>query len=745
MIPMRKKTTPSSNKWLTLLFACLLLSCTVCNAATTETLKPDTITLSLTEAGTLHERIGNNKKLKIECLRLTGMLNIDDIQFIREMAGCYYDTKGHKYDGHLRYLDISGATLTNTDNKEVSIYPRDPSEYEGTPWPSAEAYINDKGTPVAIFAYLYDMEEIVLPAKLKSIGDDAFIFCRSLKSINIPESVQKIGLRAFFGCSSLKSMKLPIGITEIKSGLLSGCTNLTSIDIPYTTEEIGHNAFSKCTSLKSIELPYSLNNMGISVFYGCTALTSVTIPKNIRYISDYTFYGCTSLTSVEMPLTVTSIGRQAFYGCTALVRQDIPSNVTEIGSEAFCGCSRLIDLTIPSGIKSIGEKAFKDCNALTTLYALGASPIAITSNTFENVNKCTLYVPQGSRQEYWLKDGWGDLNRVAEFDPEALITEPVSVHVQTAGTLHNMLDSFRKYRIQNLKVTGNINNADIHIIQKMSGYIDPGAYMRYDGRLQHLDLSGATIVTDDWDFATCRLTSVALPTGLTAIPNQAFAECNELESAPIPQGVTSIGYDAFGNCHKLASITLPAGLTNLQSGAFFGCGSLTSIVIPSGVKVIEGKTFSYCTGLKSLTLQEGTTDIWDYAFTDCTLLTTITLPSTLGIICDAAFANCNSLKSIYALNPQGIGIKGKPFEEYTQSQCTLYVPEGSMYNYQCWEEWNAFNHIVEFSPTGINGVHSAAERREVERYDTSGRRQTSPTKGLNIVRFNDGTTRKVMK
>lgn len=394
---MRKKSTPSSNKWLTLLFACLLLSCTVCNAASTETLKPDTITLSLTEAGTLHERIGNNKKLKIECLRLKGMLNIDDIQFIREMAGCYYDTKGHKYDGHLRYLDISGATLTNTDNKEVSIYPRDPSEYEGTPWPSAEAYINDKGTPVAIFAYLYDMEEIVLPAKLKSIGDDAFIFCRSLKSINIPESVQKIGLRAFFGCSSLKSMKLPIGITEIKSGLLSGCTNLTSIDIPYTTEEIGHNAFSKCTSLKSIELPYSLNNMGISVFYGCTALTSVTIPKNIRYISDYTFRGC------------------------------------------------------------------------------------------------------------------------------------------------------------------------------------------------------------------------------------------------------------------------------------------------------------------------------------------------------------NSLKSIYALNPQGIGIKGKPFEEYTQSQCTLYVPEGSMYNYQCWEEWYAFNHIVEFSPTGINGVHSAAERREVERYDTSGRRLTSPTKGLNIVRFNDGTTRKVMK
>ena len=169
---------------------------------------------------------------------------------------------------------------------------------------------------------------------------------------------------------------------------------------------------------------------------------------------------------------------------------------------------------------------------------------------------------------------------------------------------------------------------------------------------------------------------------MTAIPDLAFAECNELESAPIPQGATSIGYDAFGNCHKLASITLPAGLTSIQSGAFFGCASLTSIVIPSGVQYIEGKTFSYCTGLKSLTLQEGTTAIYDYAFTGCTLLTTITLPSTLEGICDAAFYGCNSLKSIYALNPQGIGIKGKPFEEYTQSQCTLYVPEGSMYNYK---------------------------------------------------------------
>lgn len=582
---------------------------------------------------------------------------------------------------------------------------------------------------------LFDGNNVVcsppIEAEIQSANDELIAYGSS-RVYDVNYSLYKDGRLVIEGAGGFNRFLGPIS-GFIKEEYLDQAKSLIIKNIRW----IKSSAFENCKNVTTVTFDPSgyldVQSIEDYAFKDCSSLKTITIPKDVSEMGSYVFSNCTSLTSVEMPLTVTRIGNQAFYRCTALVRQDIPSNVTEIGSEAFCGCSRLIDLTIPSGIKSIGERAFKDCDALTTLYALGASPIAITSNTFENVNKCTLYVPQGSRQEYWLKDGWGDLNRVAEFDPEALITEPVSIHVQTAGTLHNMLDSFRKYRIQNLKVTGNINDADIHTIRKMSGYIDPGAYMRYDGRLQHLDLSGATIVADDWDFATCRLTSVALPTGLTAIPNQAFAECNELESAPIPQGVTSIGGDAFGNCHKLASITLPAGLTSIQSGAFFGCASLTSIVIPSGVQYIEGKTFSYCTGLKSLTLQEGTTDIYDYAFTGCTLLTTITLPSTLEGICDAAFYGCNSLKSIYALNPQGIGIKGKPFEEYTQSQCTLYVPEGSMYNYQCWEEWNAFNHIVEFSPTGINGVHSAAERREVERYDTSGRRLTSPTKGLHCA------------
>ena len=56
------------------------------------------------------------------------------------------------------------------------------------------------------------------------------------------------------------------------------------------------------------------------------------------------------------------------------------------------------------------------------------------AKTFENVSKCTLLVPQDSCQKCWLKDGWGDLSRISEFDPDALVTGQVSVHVQTTST-----------------------------------------------------------------------------------------------------------------------------------------------------------------------------------------------------------------------------------------------------------------------------------------------------------------------
>ena len=70
---------------------------------------------------------------------------------------------------------------------------------------------------------------ITLPDGLTSIGDDAFLNCRSLTSVTIPHSVTSIGNSAF-----------------------NGCTSLTSVTIPDSVTSIGINAFQSCTSLKDI-------------------------------------------------------------------------------------------------------------------------------------------------------------------------------------------------------------------------------------------------------------------------------------------------------------------------------------------------------------------------------------------------------------------------------------------------------------------------------------------------------------
>ena len=117
-----------------------------------------------------------------------------------------------------------------------------------------------------------EIKSIIIPGRIKSIGESAFAYCTSLMSITIPDSVISIGGFAFKGCS--------------------GLTNLT--------------------------IPDSVASIGGSAFNGCSGLTSISIPDNVTAIGSYTCYGCTGLTSVTIGSSVTSIGQYAFCGCTGL-------------------------------------------------------------------------------------------------------------------------------------------------------------------------------------------------------------------------------------------------------------------------------------------------------------------------------------------------------------------------------------------------------------------------------------------
>ena len=129
------------------------------------------------------------------------------------------------------------------------------------------------------------------------------------------------------------------------------------------------------------------------------------------------FSDCRSLTSVIIPSSVTEIGWGVFKYCRSLTSVNIPSSVTEIGEYAFWGCSSLTSVDIPSSVTSIGERAFYDCSGLRSIYVYAGTVPSTVAGAFEGCDSknCTLYVPKGTYDAYWLTE-WGYFENIVEFD-----------------------------------------------------------------------------------------------------------------------------------------------------------------------------------------------------------------------------------------------------------------------------------------------------------------------------------------
>ena len=93
------------------------------------------------------------------------------------------------------------------------------------------------------FCSFPNLQTIVIPEGVTSIGEEAFRECTNLTSITIPSSVTSIGYQAFYGCTGLTSITIPDGVTSIGGGAFSGCSSLTTIN--YTGTEEQWNAISK--------------------------------------------------------------------------------------------------------------------------------------------------------------------------------------------------------------------------------------------------------------------------------------------------------------------------------------------------------------------------------------------------------------------------------------------------------------------------------------------------------------------
>lgn len=229
---------------------------------------------------------------------------------------------------------------------------------------------------------------------------------------------------------------------------------------------------------------------------------------------------------------------------------------------------------------------------------------------------------------------------------------------------------------------------------------------------------------------------LVIPESISTIKKYAFAG-GSFKTITITPNVVSIEDGAFEYCHKLTKMEIPANVKKLGGYLFYDCYNLKNFIIADsddGLETLESsvpapknrlyigrnlpKYSIHYGGMEELVLGAKITSLSKTAFQGCVITNIISHIENPFPIDDLAF-------------------------EYVYDRTPLYVPVGTSDKYKNCAGWKNFTQIKEGTPTNIE-VATKQQLSKKDIYTLDGKRVSEPQKGVNIVRMNDGATRKVV-
>lgn len=505
--------------------------------------------------------------------------------------------------------------------------------------------------------------------------------------------------------------------------------NLERLSIPNGVEVISNGAFYNSKLLSSVTIPESVKYIGNDAFYGCSSLSSVSIPNGVEYIGGSAFAYCSSLSSVNISESVSYIGGYAFGKCFLLSSISIPGNVAYIGGLAFEGCpfpvvngARYADSYL---IEPVGENSSVVVNPGTRFISYSAFDILSVYKKY-----LSIVLPESVEV----------IGERAFYGQTALksINIPSSLRVVESNVF-----GIHDYRCLSLETINLSNLASwCRVDFGESNPLTWGAKLMMDGKPLEGDLD-------------------------------------------IPEGVDSIGSNAFYNQEGITSVSLPANVQKVGKSAFYGA-QLKSVVSRQTNPEKYEDAFSETTYLHCpLYVPDGS--YWNYVYKSgwgrfahikeyATEAQSVS-ENKVYMLSDARGYNYSvydedsgSLKTVeYA----------HKLDEDSKDNCWQVIKDGGRsYLYSLGAKRYAAVgedkqlHLVsapvdmdiaetkdglsidgkpcmfvltDVLPTAIEDIHATATNREVQSiYSLEGQKEPSTRKGINIVRYNDGSSQKIM-
>ena len=371
-----------------------------------------------------------------------------------------------------------------------------------------------------MITYTSKLTAVLLPDTIKTIEDNAFLYCANIKEINIPDGVETIGDYAFayVGASYYDSRmeadgKISIG--PLKNGA-------STFRVPDSVTSVGDLAFALST-VGNADLRNCLD-IGMGAFGSASYLTDCMLAEGLKEIPNSCFSGCANEDFyVKIPDTVETIGSSAFSQAFCFAPTDLPDSIITIGDRAFSGCygdyylsedqKDSITLRLPEELKSIGDSAFES----------GAISEIIWNDKLEDVGNFAF--------------AW---NLFREFNVPKVLE---GAH----GVIY-----YNKY-LEKLTFEDGITS-----IPEWICYECPA--------LKDVTIPDSVRTIEEAAFHTCpSLAEIEIPEGVTVIGPHAFSSCSSLTSITIPSTVTNIGgtyqdmnpaSDIFDRCTALMEIII---------------------------------------------------------------------------------------------------------------------------------------------------------------------------------------------